>query len=177
MAKKLFHLMYKKRKRNETLVASYILSTNTYHRQILPPTWNSCIHSGKCKAQTSRNGWHSCSVPPCMVGMLSVTILLFAGSGSLAARTWPATVTGLPVSWKACSEVVMPLVTVATEPLEAARHTMPPTVTHTCKGHHNSQSTAAVSTGRLESTKGLIFWKFYIIALPCVYIVDTQAAL
>lgn len=86
--------------------------------------------------------------------MLSVTILLLAGSGSLAARTWPATVTGLPAIWKVCSVVAMPLATVATEPVEAARHTMPPAVTHTHKGHHDSQSTAVVSTGRFESTKG-----------------------
>lgn len=85
---------------------------------------------------------------------MSVTILLFASSGSLAARTWPATVTGLPVIWKACSEVATPLATVATEPAEAARHTTPPAVTRTLKGQHYSQSTAAVSTGRLESTKG-----------------------
>lgn len=92
---------------------------------------------------------------------MSVTILLFAGSGSLAARTWPATVTGLPVIWKACSEVVMLLATVATEPVGAARHTMPPAVTHTHKGHHYSQSTAAVSTGRLESTKGADILKIW----------------
>lgn len=61
---------------------------------------------------------------------MSVTILLLAGSGSLAARTWP--VTGLPAIWKVCSEVevVMPLATAANEPVEAARHTMPPAVTH-----------------------------------------------
>lgn len=66
--------------------------------------------------------------------MFSVTILLLAGSGSLAARTWPATVTGLPAIWKVCSVVVMLLATVATEPVEAARHTMPPAVTHTPQG-------------------------------------------
>lgn len=66
--------------------------------------------------------------------MLSVTILLFAGSGSLVARTWPATVTGLPVIWKVWSEVAMLLATVATKPVEAARHTMPRLVKH--ERHH-----------------------------------------
>lgn len=89
--------------------------------------------------------------------MFSVTILLLAGSGSLAARTWPATVTGLPAIWKVCSEVVMLVATEATEPVEAARHTMPPAVTLNHKGHHNSLSAAVVSTERVESNKGLIF--------------------
>lgn len=96
--------------------------------------------------------------------MLSVTILLLAGSGSLAARTWPATFTGLPAIWKVCSEVVMLLATVATEPEEAARHTMPPVVMHSHMGHHKCQSTAVVSTGRLETNK----WDWYVFDLSSV---------
>ena len=44
----------------------------------------------------------------------------------------------------------MLLATVATEPQEAARHTMPPAVMHTHKGHDKYQSTAVVSTGRID---------------------------
>lgn len=150
-------------KRQKTLVASLMLSVNTSSQgRVWPLTPHSSIHFGKCEPKTSRNGWHSCSLPPWVVGMLSVTILLLAGRGSLAVRTWPATVTGLPAIWKVCSVVVMLLATVATEPAEAARHTMPPAVTCTHKGHHNSQSTAVVSTVRFQSTKGLMLWKFAI---------------
>lgn len=70
------------------------------------------------------------SIPPCVVGMLTVTILLLAGMGSLAVMTWPAMVTGLAEIWNVCPEVVtMLLGTVAREQVEAARHT-PPAVTH-----------------------------------------------
>lgn len=53
----------------------------------------------------------------------------------------------------------MLLATVATEPEEAARHTMPPVVMHSHMGHHKCQSTAVVSTGRLETNK----WDWYVV--------------
>ena len=67
------------------------------------------------------------SIPPCVVGMLTVTILLLAGMGSLAVMTWPAMVTGLAEIWNVCPEVVTMLL--AREQVETARHT-PPAVTH-----------------------------------------------
>lgn len=95
--------------------------------RFMPPTGQFfSSHFGKCSLQPWQNGWHSCSLPPWVEGTLSVTILLLAGSGSLAARTWPATVAGLPAIWKVCCEVVMLPATV-----EAARHTTPPRVTCT----------------------------------------------
>lgn len=95
--------------------------------------------------------------------MLSVTILLLAGSGSLAARTWPATVTGLPAIGKLCSEVVTLVATVATEPVEAARHTMPPAVTEKHKGRNKRQAAAVVSTGMFQTLQIAELFKTQII--------------
>lgn len=93
------------------------------------------IHVGN--GSWRRNGWLWCSVPPWLVGRLTATILLLVGSGSLAVKIWPATVTELQDTWKDCSVevvvVVLVLATVAREPGGAVRHTRPPTVTHTHK--------------------------------------------
>lgn len=40
------------------------------------------------------------TIPPCEVGMFTVTILLLAGSGSLVVTTFPPT--EVPVIWKVC---------------------------------------------------------------------------
>lgn len=47
-----------------------------------------------------------------MVGTFKVTILLLAGSGSLAVMTLPAMETGVPVIWNVCPDVVGTVVTV-----------------------------------------------------------------
>ena len=51
-------------------------------------------------------------VPPSVVGTFKVTILLLAGSGSLAVMTLPAMETGVPVIWNVCPDVVATVVTV-----------------------------------------------------------------
>lgn len=66
-----------------------------------------------------------------MAGTLSATILLCARSESLVVRTWRASVTGLPIIWKVCSEVVALFANATTKPVEeAARHSTPPPVKH-----------------------------------------------
>lgn len=106
-----------------------VFSTEAHPKQKHNQTWSGStmrsVMGLRCgiHSVTSRNGWHVCGLPPWAEGTLSVTILLLAGSGSLAPMTWPATVTWLPEIWKVWSEVV-----------EAARHTMPLAVTHHLKG-------------------------------------------
>ena len=59
-------------------------------------------------------GGATITIPPCVVGTLTVTILLLAGSGSLAVRTLPPTV--VPVIWKVCPPAVDTVVTVPDGP-------------------------------------------------------------
>lgn len=54
------------------------------------------------------------TLPPWVVGTLTVRILLFAGSGSLAVITFPVMVTGLPVIWNVWPAVAIVVPVVAT---------------------------------------------------------------
>lgn len=54
------------------------------------------------------------AVPACDVGTFTVTILLFAGSGSLVVTTFPPT--EVPVIWKVCPLAVDTVVSVPGDP-------------------------------------------------------------
>ena len=65
-------------------------------------------------------GW---PLPPCVDGMLTVTIFPLADKGSVAVITLPAIDAGVAATWNVCPEVVTLPTTVATGLVDAGRYT------------------------------------------------------